>query len=120
MITQIFHLEVLIDKTNEFPIEEDICLNYNRPPRTNREAQANENLLNYITDNPENNNIIIIDTSSKAKEELINDFDELIKNKKLEKSYIINGDDFTVIIKPVNSYLEEFTLNVDFSEVKKF
>ena len=48
----------------------------------------------------------------------VNDFDELIKNKKLEKSYIINGDDFTVIIKPVNSYLKEFTLNIDFSEVK--
>ena len=116
------NLERLADETNEFPIEEDIDLNYDPPPRTNRATQGNGNIPNNADTNEiqkSNNNTIIKDTSSKTKEELINDFDELIKDKEPEQSYVINGDDYTVIIKPVNSYVEESTVNIDFTECEK-
>ena len=120
------NLERIADKTNVFPLEEDADLIDDPPSRTDQTTESNENEdtqnnadTTIITEKPKNNNTIIIDTSNKTKEELLNDFAELIKNKEPEQSYLINGDDFTVIIKPVNSYVEESTVNIDFSECEK-
>ena len=72
-----------------------------------------------INEKPKTNTSIIVDNSTKSKEEIINDLDNLILGKDPEQTYVINGDDFTVIIKPVNSIVEESTVNIDFSECEK-
>ena len=66
-----------------------------------------------------NNNTIVVYSTIKTKDEIINDLDDLIKDKDPEETYIINGNDFAVIIKPVNEYVEESTVNIDFSECEK-
>ena len=66
-----------------------------------------------------NNNTIVVYSTIKTKDEIINDLDDLIKDKDPEETYIINGNDFAVIIKPVNGYVEESTVNIDFSECEK-
>ena len=50
---------------------------------------------------------------------MINDLDNLIKDKDPTETYLINGDSYTVLIKPVNEYVEESTVNVNFSECEK-
>ena len=59
------------------------------------------------------------ENTKKTKEEIINDLDNLIKSKDPKLVYLIKGDDFSVIIKPVNVYVEESTVNIDFSECEK-
>ena len=83
------------------------------------ENTEEKNIETAIIEKPKTNNSVIIDTSTKSKEEIINDLDNLLLDKDPEQSYVINGDDFTVIIKPVNEVVEESTVNIDFSECDK-
>ena len=58
---------------------------------------------------------IVQETTSKKREEILNDLNNLIKDKESKQTYIIEGSDFTVIIKPINKYVEDSTDNIDFS-----
>jgi hypothetical protein len=82
----------------------------------NSEITEEKSVETTIIEKPKANNSVIIDTSTKSKEEIINDLDNLLLDKDPEQSYVINGDDFTVIIKPVNEVVEESTVHIDFSE----
>ena len=116
---------------NSFPIEEDydIFLPYDNnntntntnnintdPTYTNRETEYKET-TNIPTPNINSN--VIIDTTVKTKEEIINELNDIIRDKDPNQSYIVNGEDFTIIIIPVNEYIEESTVNIDFSECEK-
>ena len=61
----------------------------------------------------------IIDTSTDSKEEIINNIDNLIRNKNPKISYIMKGNDYTAILKPINKKIEESTVNIDFLECEK-
>ena len=62
---------------------------------------------------------IIKEITNKEREEILNDLNSLIEDKESNKTYIIEGSDFTVIIKPINKYIEDSTVNIDFSECEK-
>jgi hypothetical protein len=62
---------------------------------------------------------LVSDSSNKTKNEIIDIFDEIIKNKKPEKSYIIEGENYTVFINPIERYLNESNVNIYFSECEK-
>ena len=62
---------------------------------------------------------IFISSSNKSKEEIVHDLEELISDKDPDETYVINGEDFTIIIRPVDEQVEDSTVNIDFSECKK-
>ena len=66
-----------------------------------------------------NNTSIMKETIIKKREEILKELDDLINYKEINKSYIIKGEDFTVIIKPINEYTEESSINIDFSECER-
>ena len=63
--------------------------------------------------------INIINRTTISKNELINNFEELFENLDLNNGNIIEGIDFSMIIKPINKYIERSTVNIDFSECEK-
>ena len=69
--------------------------------------------------NKTNNTNVVFETSTQSKDEIINNLDDFINGKDPEVSYVINGDDYTVIIKPINEVVEESSVNIDFSECEK-
>ena len=122
---------------NSFPLEEDydIFTPYNNTPKTNtNQVHTNLNVdttyINRETEYKEITNIpniptihinsnVIIDTTVKKKEEVMNELNDIIQDKDPAQSYIVNGEDFTIIIKPVNEHVEESTVNIDFSECEE-
>jgi len=108
---------------NEYPIVEDVD-NFNSIISTDKMTINDEEITNKITsvENEESinkNENLIITTSSKSKEEIINNLDELIGDKDPDKIYLINGDDYSVIIKPLNETVKESTVRIDFTECEK-
>ena len=61
---------------------------------------------------------ILIDSSYKTKNEIFNSLDELILDKEPRESYVINGDEYSVIISPINRKIENSNI-IDFSECEK-
>ena len=55
-------------------------------------------------------------SSSKPLNEIINNLDELMEGTDPEESYVIGGSGYTVIIKDINEYVEDSTVNIDFSK----
>jgi surface protein len=51
--------------------------------------------------------------------DIINNLDDLIRDKDQKETHIMNGIDYTVIIKPINDYVEESTVHVDLSECER-
>ena len=142
------NLELLFGNNNSYPIDEDIDLFYNKtttvpivaneetnietevetiePTETDSNTEENIETSEIIesnnadsTNKQQTNNSVIFDESTQSKDEIINNFDNIIQDKDPEKSYVINGGDFTLIIKPVNEVIEECTVNIDFSECEK-
>ena len=76
---------------------------------------------NYSSNEETNNNnsSIVIQSSSKTKEEIIKDLDNIMRDKDPDKIYMLTGQDYTLIIKPINENVEESTVNIDFSECEK-
>ena len=62
---------------------------------------------------------IIYQTSTKSKEEMVSNLEDIINDKDPEDTYVISGDDYTIIIRPVNEIIEDSTVNIDFSECEK-
>ena len=69
-----------------------------------------------------NNNIkgeIIIETTNKTKEDIIDNIKDTMNGKEIGKIYEIKGDDFTVIIKPTNTSFLPNKTRVEFDECEK-
>jgi len=77
-------------------------------------SKVTNNLI--INNNTEKESIIIIEkkTTNLTKEEIINNISEIMSDKEIGKTYEINGDDFTIIIKPTNSPRLPNTTHVEF------
>ena len=97
------NLEELSGDSNSFPEDENV------------DTFDNNEL---IVDNA-NDELNTDSTFEKTKEEIINNLNDIIKDKDPSQTYIIRGDDYTVIIKQVDEYIEESTVNIDFSECLK-
>ena len=54
--------------------------------------------------------------STRKKEEIIDDFDSLIIGKDPNQTYILNGEDYSIIIKPIDAYIDISTVNINFTE----
>ena len=83
------------------------CLNYNFDKNTLKYECTGEKFT------------LLNETTNVTQNEIIDSFDEIIKNKKPSSSYIINGSDYTVFINPIGRYLKESKVNIDFSECEK-
>ena len=64
----------------------------------------------------ESNKYICIMLSTRKKEEIIDDFDSLIIGKDPNQTYILNGEDYSIIIKPIDEYIDISTVNINFTE----
>ena len=95
--------EKLTEKLTEFYYSESLDIN---------NYSSNKETNNY-------NSSIVILSSSKTKEEIIRDLDNIVKDKDPDKTYMLTGEDYTLIIKPINENVEESTVNIDFSECEK-
>ena len=62
---------------------------------------------------PFNNNMTYIPSSIKSKDKLIKFARKLIRDN---ETYLINGESFSLLIKPINEYVEESMINIDFSK----
>ena len=132
------NLEKLSEINNIYPIQEDVDILYNKTIITNKvetEILTQEEKKEDVSDatytilstklsfnfeeSNNSNSSIIFETTTKSKEEIINNLDDFINDKNPEGSYVIDGDDYTVIIKPINGVVEESSVNIDFSECEK-
>ena len=52
-------------------------------------------------------------------EDIINNLDDLIKGKDPTKTHKLPGADFEIFIKPINTYIEESSVNIYFDECEK-
>ena len=75
--------------------------------------------INSISTDSQNNDFTSVSTLTKTKDEIFNNLNDLIKDKDPEKTYIMKGNNYTVIIKKVEKYIEESSVNIDFSECLK-
>ena len=57
--------------------------------------------------------------SSKPLNEIMNNLDELMEGTDPETSYVISGGGYTAIIKDINEYIEDSTVNIDFSKCEE-
>ena len=63
--------------------------------------------------------LVIITSINKTKNEIFNDLDSLIRDKDLDKSYLITGEDYSIVIKPIDRQFEQSTVNIYFSQCEK-
>ena len=75
------------------------------------------NILNQY--NCTNNYSFFISSSQKEKNEIIDDLDSLIKDKEPDTSYMINGNDYSLLIYPIGRNIEDSNVHIDFSECEK-
>lgn len=64
----------------------------------------------------DDDNSIIISFSSKPKNEIFDDLDYLLHNS---GSFLIYGDDYLVVVKPIDKFIEESSVNIDFTNCEK-
>ena len=67
----------------------------------------------------ESNKYNCIALSTKTKEELIDNIDSLIIDKEPNKIYFSTGEDYSVIIKPIDAFVDKSTVNINFTECSK-
>ena len=122
-LTSNINLNSLADNNN-YPMDDDLDI-FNSIISTSEKTNIDEEIItNQITniktqevinENPK----IITTSSSKSKKEIINNLDELINDKDPDKVYLINGEDYSIIIKPLNERVEESSVRIDFTECEK-
>ena len=111
-------------------IETDIQTNLNTNIITNKIIENKTDLITVvgseIEDKKTEEKIIdknitsfIKEIITKKKEEILKELNNLIKIIDINESHLIKGEDFSIIIKPINEYIEESTINIDFSECEK-
>ena len=57
--------------------------------------------------------------SSKSVNEILDSLDELVKDTDPEQSYIISGAGYTIYIKDIDEFIEESTVNIDFTKCEE-
>ena len=57
--------------------------------------------------------------SSKSIDEILDGLDNLMKEADPEQSYIISGAGYTVLIKDIDEYVEDSTVNIDFAKCEE-
>jgi len=122
-LTSNINLNSLADNNN-YPMDDDLDI-FNSIISTSEKTNIDEEIItNQITniktqevinENPK----IITTSSSKSKKEIINNLDELINDKDPDKVYLINGEDYSIIIKPLNERVEESSVRIDFTDCEK-
>ena len=101
-------------------ISTTIPININNEADTTIYSNINTIIVIQETQNEiKTNSNIFIEKTSKKREEIITNLDSLMKDKDPNRAYIIKGNDFSVIIKPINEIVEESSVNIDFSECEK-
>ena len=83
------------------------CLNYNFDTKTNKYECSTQGFS------------LIHETLNQNKNEIFDYLDEIKRDKKPYKSYIIDGNNYTIFINPVGRYLNNSNVNIDFSECEK-
>ena len=78
-----------------------------------------ENIANHSEESINGNSNVLVITSSKSKDEIINNFEDIIKDKDPDKLYLIKGSDYSIIIKPINGTIKESSCKIDFTECEK-
>jgi hypothetical protein len=85
--------------------------------------ETTENKENYLDNsiNIKNNEEEKIETiiAKKSKEEILNNITEFIQDKEIGKNYKIEGEGFSLIIKPTNSTAFENSTHVDFEKCEQ-
>ena len=89
---------------------------------------SNENMVNclkckyesdIVVNSGKREKICLDEGESKPINEIINNFDELMEDTDPNESYVINGAGYTVIIKDINEYIEDSTVNIDFTKCEE-
>ena len=80
---------------------------------------SNGSMINCLKNRTEGDNNPIKKNSSKSISEMIDNLDEMMEDTDPDQSYIINGDGYTAIIKDLDEYIEDSTVNIDFSKCEK-
>ena len=93
--------------------------NYDKITVINSSYILTENIEEKIYNKEETIIIVKKVTTNKTKEELINNINDLMKDKEIGKNYEIKGEDFTLIIKPTNTPPLPNTTHVEFDECEK-
>ena len=81
-------------------------------------------LTNFIVDDINHifsnlNSINVINRKNNIVNEIINNIDELIQDKDINNKYIIEGIDYKMIIKPIDTYIEDSSVNIYLTECEK-
>ena len=93
--------------------------NYEKKTMINSSYILTENIEEKTNNNEEIIIIVEKETTNKTKEELINNINDLMKDKEIGKNYEIKGEDFTLIIKPTNTPPLPNTTHVEFDECEQ-
>ena len=81
------------------------------------EYSEEEVIENELEESIKNENEeIIIKSTSQTKEEILQNISNILKNKLNGNNYLLSGDEFNIVIKPTNSTLSPYSTHVDFSE----
>ena len=75
-------------------------------------------IINITYKNNTLNKSIIEGTINMEKEDVVTKFDDIIKIMQLNKTYILTGEDYDVIISEINTYVKNQT-NIEFKECEK-
>ena len=121
-LTRSINLNSLADNNNSYPTgdDEDIFTStISTTEMTNIDEEITNKITNINSDLINNNSNLVITSSSKTKKEIISNLDELIKDKDPDKVYLINGDDYSIIIKPLNERVDKSSVRIDFTECEK-
>ena len=96
--------------TDDFEKLKDIC------PNLDNDYTVNNCSIFPFQYNTSDDNSIIISFSSKPKNEIFDDLDYLLYNS---DSFVIYGDDYLVVVKPIDQIIEESSVNIDFTNCEK-
>jgi hypothetical protein len=90
---------------NTYFLNPNYISSYNIIPKTNIAIISNSTYIKEIT--------------TKTKEEIFNNIENVLTDKQVGVNYEIKGEDFTIIIKPTNSTPLPNTTHVEFDECEK-
>ena len=62
---------------------------------------------------------LFIDSSEEEKNEIIDNLDSIVQEKEPDTSYVINGNDYSLIISPIGRYIENSNVKIVFTECEK-
>ena len=82
-------------------------------------VDSNETMINCLKNKTEGERDPVKKSSTKSIEEIIENLDEMMKESDPDQSYIINGDGYTVILKDIDEYIEDSTVNIDFAKCEE-